>query len=154
MDCWTSSGVSEAANFWFAKASFSARASLASPSPLLRFDPLLRLESFRGDKLLLFKRLLRGDLLVLDGALELLTEVDVVEQQVDDMDGVRRELFFELGAYRLPDILAIGSDVDATVFDRFVLEVLCHPWLDQHMVIVRAYRPKQILHGFGRDLKV
>ena len=68
------------------------------------------------------------------------------------MDGIGREFLFERRAHRFANVLTIGSDVDAAVLHRFVLEVLRHPGLDQHMVIVRPHRSKQILHGFGRHL--
>jgi hypothetical protein len=74
----------------------------------LGFDSLLRLEFFRNDKLLLFERLLRGDLLVLDRPFELRTEVNVVEQQIDDMDGIGRE-FLRLGAISTLRYLTVSS---------------------------------------------
>ena len=70
------------------------------------------------------------------------------------MNGVGREFFLELCPHRLANVLAIGSDLDAAIFHRFIFKVLRHPRFDQHVVLVRTDRPEQILHGLGRHLIV
>ena len=108
----------------------------------------------RGDELLLLERLLRCDLLVFNGLFKGCAKIHVVEQQVDNMDRVRRQFSFESLPDRLPYLLTVRRDVDAFILDRFVFEILRHPRLDQNMKIVRSDRAKQRLHRLGRHLIV
>ena len=86
ISCWTSNGVSDANNLPVGQRFFLHPCQLRLAFALFGLDALLRGKLSRRDQLLLFKRLLRRDLFVLNGLFEGGAKIHVIEQQVDNIE--------------------------------------------------------------------